>query len=145
MGENMIRKATSEDFNEIYLINRDSLGYDYPPDKTKENLSEFVKRAEHIILVYTVYSRAVGYIHIQEYQTIYSDKYYNCLGLAVLDEYKRQGIGKALLAEAEKQAKVNGAVGIRINSGASRVSAHEFYKTCGYEDTKTQKNFKKKL
>lgn len=141
----MIRNATPEDFNEIYFINRDSLGYDYPLDKTKDNLSDFLNKSDHIILVYTVDEKAVGYIHLQEYQTVYSDKYYNCLGLAVLNEYKRQGIGKALLKEAEKQAKANEAVGVRLNSGESRVSAHEFYKSCGYEDTKTQKNFKKLL
>lgn len=141
----MIRKAIPEDFNEIYLINKNSLGYEYPLEKTKENLSEFLKKSDHIIFVYTVDEKSVGYIHLQEYQTVYSDKYYNCLGLAVLDEYKRRGIGKALLTEAEKQAKLNGAVGVRLNSGASRVSAHEFYKSCGYEDTKTQKNFKKIL
>ncbi len=139
----MIRRAEVRDYKEIYLINKNSLGYEYPPDKTKELLEMLVNDESYVILVYELDCNVVGYIHIQEYQTLYFDKFYNCLGLAVDNDYKRQGIGKALLYEAEKIAEENGAVGIRLNSGSVRTDAHKFYEACDYECSKMQKNFKK--
>ena len=73
----------------------------------------------------------------------YADNFKNCLGLAVDNDYKRNGIGSALLKQAEIWAKENGAVGIRLCSGAERVNAHKFYESQGYEVTKLQKNLKK--
>ena len=67
----------------------------------------------------------------------------NCLGLAVDNDYKRKGIGSALLKRAEIWAKEKGAFGIRLCSGAERVNAHKFYESQGYEVTKLQKNKKK--
>lgn len=31
-----IREFRLEDFNYIYELNRDEMGYDYPPEKTRE-------------------------------------------------------------------------------------------------------------
>ena len=64
-------------------------------------------------------------------------------GRTVGNRYKRNGIGSALLKQAEIWAKENGAVGIRLCSGAERVNAHKFYESQGYEVTKLQKNLKK--
>ncbi len=33
-----IREANIDDYMDIYIINRDSLGYVYPIEKTKDNL-----------------------------------------------------------------------------------------------------------
>ena len=65
------------------------------------------------------------------------------MGLAVDNDYKRNGIGSALLKQAEIWAKENGAVGIRLCSGAERENAHKFYLSQGFVSNKIQKNFKK--
>ena len=88
-------------------------------------------------------NKVVGYIHLVNYDVIYADNFKNCLGLAVDADYKRNGIGSALLKQAEIWAKENGAVGIRLCSGAEREGAHKFYISQGYEITKIQKNIKK--
>lgn len=88
-------------------------------------------------------NKVVGYIHLVNYDVIYADNFKNCLGLAVDSDYKRNGIGSALLKQAEIWAKENGAVGIRLCSGIEREKAHQFYQSQGYEVTKIQKNIKK--
>lgn len=42
-----------------------------------------------------------------------------------------------------KWAKDTGAFGVRLVSGATRIGAHAFYKSCGYEGNKEQKNLRK--
>lgn len=96
-----------------------------------------------VIFVAETENKVVGYIHLVNYDVIYADNFKNCLGLAVDNDYKRNGIGSALLKQAEIWAKENGAVGIRLCSGAERVNAHKFYESQGYEVTKLQKNLKK--
>ena len=45
------------------------------------------------------------------------------------------GMGRALLKEAERRARVGGAARIELTSGAQRTEAHAFYRACGYKDS----------
>ena len=45
------------------------------------------------------------------------------------------GIGRALLKEAERRARVGGAARIELTSGSQRTEAHAFYRACGYKDS----------
>lgn len=67
----------------------------------------------------------------------------NIMGIAVLGQHKRKGIGKALLQKVEAWALQTGASGVRLVSGAARKEAHAFYRHCGYEGNKEQINLKK--
>jgi len=108
-----------------------------------ETLSIILNDETQVIFVAETENKVVGYIPLVNYDVIYADNFKNCLGLAVDNDYKRNGIGSALLKQAEIWAKENGAVGIRLCSGAERVNAHKFYESQGYEVTKLQKNLKK--
>ena len=146
MKENVkyiIRKAKTSDAEDIYYINKTSLGYDYELDKQRNNLESVLKDKTQVIFVADIGSKVVGYIHLTSYDVIYTDTHKNCLGLAVDNDYKRMGVGSALLNQGEIWAKDNGAVGIRLCSGVEREKAHQFYQSQGYEVTKLQKNIKK--
>ena len=69
----------------------------------------------------------------------------NIMGIAVSNDHKRKGIGRALLQQVEQWARDTGAVGIRLVSGASRTEAHTFYRRCGFDGSKEQINLKKML
>lgn len=69
----------------------------------------------------------------------------NVLGLAVSEEYRNQGLGRALLTAAEEWAKGKNIFEMRLNSGAKRKEAHCFYRNLGYTDEKEQIRFIKKL
>ena len=138
-----IRRAKLSDAEDIYHINKTSLGYDYDLDKQKFKIQNVINDDTQVIFVADIGNKVAGYIHLVNYDVIYADNYKNCLGLAVDNNYKRMGIGSALLSQGEKWAKENGAVGIRLCSGIERENAHKFYKSQGYIENKLQKNLKK--
>ena len=144
MNENFIvRQAVITDAKDIYYINKTSLGYDYDLEKQKAKIQAVLNDSTQVIFVAETNNKVIGYIHLENYDVIYADNFKNCLGLAVDNDYKRNGIGSALLNQAEIWAKENGAVGIRLCSGVEREKAHQFYQSQGYEVTKLQKNIKK--
>ena len=69
----------------------------------------------------------------------------NILGIAVSSDYRRQGIGRALLSRAEDWGNEQGINIVRLNSGGSRKEAHNFYRAMGYNDEKMQVRFLKKI
>ena len=69
----------------------------------------------------------------------------NVLGLAVDIRNRRKGVGKLLMSSVEDWAKLVGVVGIRLNSGGSRLDAHAFYRAMGYNLEKEQIRFLKIL
>lgn len=144
MNKNFIvRQAVISDAKDIYYINKTSLGYDYDLEKQKAKIQAVLNDSTQVIFVAETNNKVVGYIHLVNYDVIYADNFKNCLGLAVDNDYKRNGIGSALLKQAEIWAKENGAAGIRLCSGIEREKAHQFYQSQGYEVTKLQKNIKK--
>lgn len=142
-NEFVIRKAELSDSYDIYHINKTSLGYDYDYEKQKKKIEAVLNDDSQVIFVADIGNKVVGYIHLTNYDVIYADNFKNCLGLAVDNDYKRKGIGSALLKQGEEWAKENGAVGIRLCSGMERDKAHEFYLSQGYVCNKLQKNLKK--
>ncbi len=144
MSKNFIvRKVEHSDADDIYYINKTSLGYDYDSEKQKNKIYSTINDDTQIIFVASIGNKVVGYIHLVNYDVIYADNYKNCLGLAVDNDYRRIGIGSALLKKGEIWAKENGAVGIRLCSGIERENAHKFYLSQGYVENKIQKNLKK--
>lgn len=86
-----------------------------------------------------------GVIHVEKYNVLYFPTMANILGIAVAADFRRQGIGSALLKRAEEWARENGVGSMRLNSGESRKKAHEFYRALGYIDDKKQLRFIKEL
>lgn len=138
-----IRECQIEDCDSIHKLNCSEIGYDYSIEKTMEKLIHLIKSDSDKIIVATVSNIVVGYIHANDYDVIYAPHMKNIMGIAVSSEFKKQGIGRALLTEIEKWAKKTEACGVRLVSGSTRTGAHEFYRHCGYDGGKQQVNFKK--
>lgn len=138
-----IRNCMPEDGEEISRINREVMGYDYPPEQTKEKIKALSTNQHHLILVAELRGRIAGYIHLNDYDTLYFGPMKNVLCLAVLPEYRRQGIAGALLKKAESLSKESSTVGIRLDSGAERLPAHACYEKYGYINIKDHKYFRK--
>ncbi|MCD7906497.1 MAG: GNAT family N-acetyltransferase [Clostridium sp.] len=138
-----IRECNIGDADAIYELNHSEMGYEYPLDKTKDKLSYLLNSKSNKVFVATTENRVVGYVHANDYDSIYLPPFKNIMGIAVMSDCKKKGIGKALLFAVEAWAKETGACGIRLVSGAERTSAHQFYRCCGYDGGKQQINFKK--
>lgn len=138
-----VRECALTDFESIYLLNKNDLGYDFPIEKTAKRLEMILGSNKDKIFVAEYGGKVIGYIHACDYDVIYGPSMKNILGLAVDSAYRKLGAGKALLTAAENWAKETGSAGVRLCSGAQRKGAHEFYKRCGYICSKEQLNFKK--
>ncbi|MEN6314817.1 MAG: GNAT family N-acetyltransferase [Clostridiaceae bacterium] len=137
----IIRKAAIEDYEDIYRLNKEGLGYDYPVEKTKDKLQVILDLTEDKIFVADHEGKVAGYIHLSSYECTYCDNLKNIMALVVDEAYRKMGIGRRLIQTAEEWAKGSGSKGIRLVSGFNRTIAHQFYLACGYVLRKEQKNF----
>ena len=139
-----IRKLQRTDYQAVAKIWRDILDIpvtDAEVCETYEKMhgddrySTFVAKADGRVagLVTMVTALAIGH----------PDGYSKVNGLGVLQEYRRNGIGKMLLKRAEQEAVANGTRYIGLASGFSREDAHRFYEMMGYQ--KTSYWFRKRL
>lgn len=140
-----IRPCRMDDAGAIYELNKSSLGYHYPLENTRQKIGQALKSRTTFITVAVCGDHVIGYIHAADYNVLYAPPMKDILALAVNGEYRRSGVGKALLQAVEAWAMESGAAGIRLVSGSSRTGAHEFYKKCGYICSKEQYNFKKMI
>ena len=139
----IIRIAKIEDAGAISKINKLEMGYDYPIQKIEDKLCIILNSQHDKIFVSEYNGQVVGYIHANDYDTLYFNHYKNIMGIAVLSEFQHKGIVKMLFSAIEKWAKETGATGIRLVSGKERTAAHKFYEKCGFLGGKEQLNFKK--
>lgn len=140
-----LREAKIDDAIDIQRLNTAEMGYDYPIEKTRQQLMELLQHEDDKIFVAEVDGVVAGYVHANNYELLYAPPMKNVMGIAVSSDYRRKGIGKALLERVERWAKETGAAGIRLVSGGSRIDAHSFYNSLGYGEGKPQLNFKKQL
>ena len=138
-----IREAVESDASAIWQLNSNEMGYQYPLEDTIQNIINLLSSNADKIFVAICDGSVVGYVHANDYDLLYAPHMKNIMGIAVSSEYKRKGIGRALLQHVENWACETGASGIRLVSGAIRTDAHAFYRRCGYSGNKEQINLKK--
>ena len=141
-----IRQATTSEIPAMNELFRKDLGYAECRLEIVENQFAGLDNSREAVFVAEADSgRIAGVIHVEKYNVLYFPTMANILGLAVAADYRRQGIGAALLKRAEEWARENGACSMRLNSGESRKQAHEFYRAQGYTDDKKQLRFIKEF
>ena len=137
----MIRKVKLSDAAAIQRLNAESLGYDFDREATEAQLKKLLENDQHLILVAEEDGQVIGYAHAASYDCLYFPSLLNLLALAVTQDFQGQGHGRALMQALREEAKAAGYTGIRINSGISRSSAHEFYRSLGCSEKADQKRF----
>jgi len=137
----MIRKVKLEDAAAIQRLNAECLGYDFDREATEAQLKRLLENDQHLILVAEEAGQVIGYAHAASYDCLYFPSLLNLLALAVTQDFQGQGHGRALMQALREEAKAAGYTGIRINSGISRSSAHEFYRSLGCSEKADQKRF----
>lgn len=145
MSSLTLRPARIGDSAFLAGLCREALGYDASPDALAETLGRLSRQQDHTILLAEWDGCPAGFIHTQRYEVLYAPAMMNVLGLAVSPEYRRRGIGRALLRAAEQDALARGITAVRLASGAERTQTHQFYQSCGYLPRKQQLKFHKSL
>ena len=140
----MIREIDISDAEEIQKICKIALGYDVDISTVRNQINKLsCDNKHHIIAVYEDdnIQKAIGFVHAQVYESVYSDTGLNILGLAVDPKFQGNGVGKKLMYYIEKYALDNNMAFIRLNSANYRLEAHKFYENIGYTSDKLQKRF----
>lgn len=139
-----VREAKLMDAAAICRISSNDLGYACEELYVKERL-EKLDATREAVFVAELDGAIAGYVHAEVYSLLYWKPMVNILGLAVSSNYRRQGIGKALMQQVEEWARERGIKEIRLNSGGTRKEAHEFYRAIGFDDEKVQIRFLKEV
>ena len=138
-----IRLVTENDLPDLLELIRKGLGEeDAKEDFVLAQLKKLTHDREEVFVA-DVDGVAAGFIHVEVYSNIYFGPVGNILGLAVKEQFRRQGFASALLKAAEEWSKEKSCIGMRLNSGGTRHGAHDFYRLQGYDNEKTQIRFLK--
>ncbi len=142
----LLRPMTTADAPAVAALSA-QLGYPISPETVAERLALISRSPEHGFFVAGSAGGGVaGWVHVYGVHLLESPVPFVEIGGLVVDEaVRRQGVGRALMAEAEAWANTHGYAEVRLRSGLHRTDAHEFYQRIGYEHAKTSKLFRKVL
>lgn len=119
------------------------LGHEIDEKAVRKNLARLKKTGEPP-LVATLDKRVVGMIGIHRMVTVHRPAPVGRLSVLVVgEEAQGDGIGRMLVAEAERLLKKAGCEIVEVTSNDRRSAAHAFYRHMGYERTSIR--FFKKL
>ena len=115
----------------------DQLGYPTDAAEIPERIEKLHARPGTTVLVAEDEAgELLGVVTVHLFPTMHASEPAAWLTALVVDEKARgQGVGSALVAQAEDWAIKNGALRISLTSALHRESAHEFYKARDYEHT----------
>ena len=121
------------------------LGYEVESPAVSARLSRILARTEQQFLVAEREGRVVGWVHATLWEFVETGGFVVIGGLVVDRSMRRQGIGRALLANAEAWALAQGCSVVRLWSSIARTAAHRFYQQLGYTNIKSQYSFVKSV
>lgn len=123
----------------------EELGYPSSEEKISEILDTVIQHNDHRMVVVEKENDLVGYIHLVSSLRVGPDPFIEIAALSVREDYRKMGIGKALIEQSQEMADEKGIEIVRIRSNIIRQEAHKFFKQRGFQNLKTQEVFVKKL
>ena len=138
-----IRPMTAGDALAVSLLSA-QLSEQVPATEITERLALFSFRDDHGSFVAAQDGVVAGWVDVFGVHMLISPRFFAEIGGLVVDvNARRQGVGRALMAQAEAWAWERGYAEVRLRSGLHRTEAHEFYQSIGYKLTKTSHMFRK--
>ncbi len=124
----------------------EQLGYPVAAALVAERLDVISRTPSNSFYVAELAGKVAGWVHIYGVHLLESPCFFAEIGGLVVDvNARRQGVGRALMAQAETWARKDGYAEVRLRSGLHRTEAHKFYQSIGYTLTKTSHMFRKSL
>lgn len=114
------------------------LGYPLSTDEASKRLADFTRSGADRVLVAVLDGQVVGLASISIALLLAEGvALARITALVVSERYRRIGLGRLLLFEAERRAQLAGCTVIQVSSGKrpERASAHRFYACLGYTDS----------
>jgi len=140
-----IRSAGAEDSVELARL-ADELDHPTTPEQVATRFSAASEDKNYALIVAELPSgELAGFMELVVERLIDAEPRVDVAGLVVSESRRDRGIGRALMAHAEKWAVERGCRIVHLRSNLKRAGAHAFYERLGYEHFKTQKAFRKIL
>jgi ribosomal protein S18 acetylase RimI-like enzyme len=111
-----------------------ALGYEVTTADLRKRLVGLKKAGQHVLVADQ--GGAIGVLTTSTMHVLHRPRPVGRISMMVVAEAARgQGIGAALVAEAEARLKAAGCGLVEVTSNAKRLRAHAFYERLGYERT----------
>jgi GNAT superfamily N-acetyltransferase len=129
-----IKVADGKDFNKIYNLIKNELGYSNLNENEAIKRLDFFKKSDaYETFVAVENEQVIGFIGVMKSVAYNINGYYSqILALAVTANKRHIGVGTALVKTVEDWSLSNGINFISVNSGLKRLDAHSFYEKNGY-------------
>jgi GNAT superfamily N-acetyltransferase len=140
MSEISIREAKKSDLPVIETLSLeliDSLYSKVEVDKEKvvKNCKKILSDVNSYMLVAEMNDSVTGFIHFTTRTTLLHYKLSGLIDeLVVARDYKKKGVGKALIHAAAEQCRQLGCCELEVSTEFSNTAAREFYKGCGFSE-----------
>ena len=121
------------------------LGYDATTSDVRSRSGALGADPNHGLFVAEDDGLVIGWIHIHRACAIQDPAWGEIVGLVVTEGRYRSGVGRALVATAERWAAQRDLKFVRVRSRERRRGAHRFYESAGYRLLKTSLTFVKEL
>ena len=138
-----VRTAQMEDAARLARLSG-QLGYPCTAAGMRRRLRNLLADDGHAVWVAENKDGAMaGWIHVFIKRLLESDREAEIGGLVVDENFRGQGVGKALVEQAERWARAKRLKSVYVRSNVVRRNAHIFYRKLGYKTIKTQSAFRK--
>ena len=131
------RQAKVSDATRVAKLSTE-LGYPVSPKRMAVLIKEVGRRPNQRLFVAVLSGNVVGWLEIFRPLSVLNAGKTEVGALVVDTEYRRCGVGTALMKKAHQWADENGSAFTYLRSNIARKDAHEFYKRSGYSIFKTQ-------
>lgn len=144
-GSYIIRLARLTDIDQIIKINRLSLPENYPYYFFVEHLKEYnwafyVAEVDGQVVGYIMPRIEWGFSNVKQIPTLV--KKGHVVSIAVLEQYRRMGIGKSLLIASLKSMRdIYKAEEVYLEVRVSNIPAINLYKKLGFKEVKVLKHY----
>ena len=129
----LIRDAGSDDALELAVL-MCQLGYETKQAEMEARLKLILSNPAYKTFVAILDGCVCGMIGTLTYTSYeHNDRSSRILALVALSEARRRGIGRALIATAEKDFAQRGIRRVALDTRLTRGDAHRFYESLGYE------------
>lgn len=144
MTGGQLRLARIEDAAEIARL-AGELGYPATAAAMASRLARVLDAPTHRVAVVDGGDALLGWIAVEHRLTLESGECVEIVGLVVGASARQGGVGRLLVAEAERWARMLGIETITVRSNVARDASHPFYQRLGYVHRKTQHVYAKPL
>ena len=128
-----IREAKLTDAPELAALMCE-LGYKTTPAEMRRRLRSILDDVNYRTLVAEVDGKVCGMIGTLAYASYeHNDPSGRILAVVTLANARRRGIGRALIASAEKAFAQKAVTRVSLDTRLTRKDAHQFYESLGYE------------